>query len=279
MDTILNKIDSEAIFSSMAVLLERQGYILVLETLRNSNRKIETRIRELEPDFYGERHEGYIVLTLHQTDKDYIIDNDERFYIEEQIKNVILHLLPDHSDVTVDIKCIPKDTGHHRFNATENYLIDRASAIADGIKSGVFTETVARLINAVKHKDHKLATGESKDMLESFAKHITGKNGEATFPQLIRDCIEGCIGSSALKPPAITANTETKAKTIAEAVTRILSALYTSVLSVNALRCLQGTGHGKGENHKDDLEEHHARLAVGSAILFMDFVLSSKIIH
>lgn len=144
--------------------------------------------------------------------------------------------------------------------------LSRAKAVADALDAGWMQKEIERLEAAVE-RDPTLAIGTAKDLLETCCKTILKKRGvavssRADLPELTKLLAK----ELSLVPEGIP--DEAKGSQTIRLILRNLTAL-TQYLA--ELRGLYGSGHGRDGKHRG-LEPRHARLAVGSAVAFIDFV-------
>lgn len=121
----------------------------------------------------------------------------------------------------------------------------RARTVADALDAGWMAKEIERLEQAVD-RDPALAIGTAKELVESCCKSLLNKRG-VPF---------------------------TKSEDLGELtkkVTRLILRNLTQLTNNLAqLRGLYGTGHGRDGQHRG-LQPRHARLAVASAVAFIDF--------
>lgn len=142
----------------------------------------------------------------------------------------------------------------------------RARAVADSLDAAWMKKEIERLENAVD-QDPALAIGTAKELVESCCKTILGKldvsfSNSADLPALTKLVAK----ELSLVPEGIHA--EAKG---AEAIKLILRNLSALTQYLAELRALYGSGHGRDGKHRG-LQPRHARLAVGAAVSFIDFV-------
>lgn len=148
--------------------------------------------------------------------------------------------------------------GHRSF--------ERGRSVADSLDAGAIAKQIQRMEYAVE-KDPELAIGSAKELVESCCKTILGKLGvEIGKSDDMNDLAKKVAKSLDLVPEGI----DDQAKG-AECIKRILSNLNQIAGNLANLRRLYGTGHGKDGKHRG-LQPRHARLAVASAVAFVDFV-------
>lgn len=128
---------------------------------------------------------------------------------------------------------------------------------------------IERLENAVD-SDPALAIGTAKELVESCCKSILERRGvtipkKADLPKLTKMVTK----ELKLVPEGI--SDEAKGADTIKLLLRNLSALTRYLAE---LRSLYGSGHGRDGKHRG-LEPRHARLAVGAAVVFIDFVTST----
>jgi hypothetical protein len=144
--------------------------------------------------------------------------------------------------------------------------VSRARTVADALDAGWMQKEIERLENAVE-RDPALAIGTAKELIESCCKSILSKRGvevsrKADLPELTK-----LIAKELKLVPEGIAD-EAKGSDTIRLILRNLSAL-TQYLA--ELRGLYGSGHGRDGKCRG-LEPRHARLAVGAAVSFIDFV-------
>lgn len=164
-----------------------------------------------------------------------------------------------------------KIAGRPRFVARQlststDRAVSRARNVADALNAGSMQKEIQRLENAVT-SDPALAIGTAKDLVESCCKSILRQRGitvnaSASLPELTKALAK----ELSLVPEGIS----DKARG-AETVKLILRNLSSLTHYLAELRGMYGSGHGRDASHRG-LEPRHARLAVASAVAFIDFV-------
>jgi len=125
---------------------------------------------------------------------------------------------------------------------------------------------IERLENAVD-RDPTLAIGTAKELVETCCKSILTKREIAfTKPDDLGDLAKKVTKALQLVPEGISEATKG-----AENIKMILRNLAQLTSNLAQLRGLYGTGHGRDGQHRG-LQPRHARLAVASAVAFIDFV-------
>jgi hypothetical protein len=125
-------------------------------------------------------------------------------------------------------------------------------------------------IEAAIDTDPALAIGTAKEMVETCCKHIA----EALKIELpanpdMPDLVKAVLKALRLVPEGIP-----EASKGAQSIKRTLSSLGQITQGLAELRKLYGTGHGRSASHRS-LSARHARLAVGAAAAFVEFVVST----
>ncbi len=161
--------------------------------------------------------------------------------------------------------------GRPRFvgNRIENNnlrSVTRAKTVADALDAGWMQKEIERVEAAVE-SDPALAIGTAKDLIETCCKSILTKRGvelpaSIDLPKLTK------LLTKELKLVPEGISDEAKG---AESIRLILRNLSVLTQYIAELRGLYGSGHGRNGKHRG-LEPRHARLAVGAAIAFIDFV-------
>ncbi|WP_245841644.1 abortive infection family protein [Sphingomonas lenta] len=144
--------------------------------------------------------------------------------------------------------------------------VSRARTVADALDAGWMQKEIERLEVAVE-ADPALAIGTAKDLVETCCKSILTRQGIAfsktvTLPELTK------LLTKELKLVPEGIPDEAKG---AEAIRLLLRNLTTITQYLSEIRSLYGSGHGRDGRHRG-LEPRHARLAVGAAVAFIDFV-------
>lgn len=161
--------------------------------------------------------------------------------------------------------------GRPRFVARKVELaggrsVSRARTVADALDAGWMQKEIERLEVAVE-ADPSLAIGTAKDLVETCCKSILTRQQipfakSATLPELTKLLTK----ELRLVPEGI--SEEAKG---AETIRLLLRNLTTITQYLSEIRSLYGSGHGRDGKHRG-LEPRHARLAVGAAVAFIDFV-------
>lgn len=153
-----------------------------------------------------------------------------------------------------------------QFHGTSGRSVSRAKTVADALDAAWMQKEIERLEQSVE-RDPALAIGTAKELVESCCKSILTKRGievskKADLPELTKLLAK----ELRLVPEGI--SEEAKG---AETVRLILRNLGALTQYLAELRGLYGSGHGRDGKHRG-LEPRHARLAVGAAVAFIDFV-------
>lgn len=153
-----------------------------------------------------------------------------------------------------------------RLQAAGGRSVTRARSVADALDAGWMQKEIERLENAIE-RDPALAIGTAKELVETCCKSILSKRGvevsrKADLPELTKLLAK----ELRLVPEGI--SDEARGAETIRLILRNLSAL-TQYLA--ELRGLYGSGHGRDGRHRG-LEPRHARLALGAAVAFIDFV-------
>ena len=142
----------------------------------------------------------------------------------------------------------------------------RARTVADALDAGWMAKAIERLERAID-TDPDLAIGTAKELIEACCKTILTKRGIlVTKSEDLSDLTKKVAKDLQLVPEGIT--DETKG---AENIRLILRNLTQLTNNLAQLRGLYGTGHGRDGQYRG-LQPRHARLAVASAVAFIDFV-------
>jgi hypothetical protein len=115
--------------------------------------------------------------------------------------------------------------------------------------------------------DPELAIGTAKELAESCCKSIlTKREIEFSKGADLNDLTKLLVKELQLVPDGVSDQAKG-----AENIRLILRNLTQLTNNLAQLRGMYGTGHGKDGQHRG-LQPRHARLAVGSAVAFIDFV-------
>lgn len=149
--------------------------------------------------------------------------------------------------------------------------IDRAYTSADILSSNWMQTEVKRAQDAIE-SDPALAVGTAKDLVESCCKSILE---ELDKPPSKSDDLPKLTKAVAKELDLLPDGVSSQAKG-ADTIKRTLSNLVSLTKGIAELRGLYGSGHGKDGKHIG-IEPRHARLAVSSAITFVDFVTETYV--
>lgn len=153
-----------------------------------------------------------------------------------------------------------------RVDAGGRRAVSRALAVADALDAGWMQKEIERLEAAVD-KDPSLAIGTAKDLVETCCKSIlTRQQVDFSKSAKLPDLVKLVAKELKLVPEGI--SDEAKG---AETIRLLLRNLTSVTQYLAELRSLYGSGHGRDGRHRG-LEPRHARLAVGAAVAFADFV-------
>ncbi|WP_427144096.1 abortive infection family protein (plasmid) [Pseudomonas nitroreducens] len=142
----------------------------------------------------------------------------------------------------------------------------RAKTVAEALNAGWMAKEIERLENAVD-RDPALAIGTAKELVETCCKSILKKRDiPFTKSDDLGDLTKKVAKALQLVPEGISEATKG-----AENIKMILRNLAQLTSNLAQLRGLYGTGHGRDGQHRG-LQPRHARLAVASAVAFIDFV-------
>jgi hypothetical protein len=153
-----------------------------------------------------------------------------------------------------------------RMGLASGRSVSRARTVADALDAGWMQKEIERLEVAVE-ADPALAIGTAKDLVETCCKSILTRQQitfvkSATLPELTKLLTK----ELRLVPEGI--SDEAKG---ADTIRLLLRNLTTITQYLAEIRSLYGSGHGRDGKHRG-LEPRHARLAVGAAVAFIDFV-------
>lgn len=153
-----------------------------------------------------------------------------------------------------------------RIEALGGRSVTRARNVADALDAGWMKKEIERLENAVD-SDPALAIGTAKELIESCCKSILKKRDVSFTNSTDLPTLTKLVAKELrLVPEGI----ENEAK--GADIIRLLLRNFTSMTQYLAqLRGLYGSGHGRDGSYRG-LQPRHARLAVGAAVTFIDFL-------
>lgn len=189
---------------------------------------------------------------------------------EEAVK-LVSHFNEQLRQIGWEIYEIEQIAGRPRFSFAElthhgGHAVLRARNVADALNAGWMAKEIERLENGID-RDPALAIGTAKELVETCCKTILTKRGVAfTKSEDLGELTKRLTKELQLVPEGI--SDEAKG---AENIKLILRNLTQLTNNLAQLRGLYGTGHGRDGNHRG-LQPRHARLAVASAVAFIDFV-------
>lgn len=146
--------------------------------------------------------------------------------------------------------------------------LGRIQSVAASLNSQTLYQDLRRL-EGIGDSDPALAIGLAKELVETCCKTILDDrkipySEDVQLPKLVKMVRE----EVRVMPEHIDENAKANKE-----IKGILSSLGTIAANLATVRNEYGTGHGKGRNYKG-LEARHARLAIGAASTFVDFVMS-----
>jgi hypothetical protein len=155
---------------------------------------------------------------------------------------------------------------YRRLQPDRQRAVSRARTVADALDAGWMKQEIERLENGVE-RDPALAIGTAKDLVETCCKSILGKRG-VEYP---RGADLGDLTKLLTKELRLVPENITDEARGAENIRLILRNLTQLTHNLAQLRGLYGSGHGRDGKHRG-LQARHARLAVASAVAFIDFI-------
>lgn len=190
-------------------------------------------------------------------------------------RNEALKLVSDFNDQLRQAGCEifeeERIGGRPRFSYREltHYgprAVSRAHTVADALNAGWMAKAIERLERAVD-SDPELAIGTAKELVESCCKTIlTKRRVEFSRSADLGSLTKLLVKELQLVPEGVS----DQAKGV-DNIRLILRNLTQLTHNLAQLRGLYGTGHGRDGQHRG-LQPRHARLAVASAVAFIDFV-------
>jgi len=144
--------------------------------------------------------------------------------------------------------------------------VSRGRTVADALDAGWMAKEIERLEKSIDG-DPASAIGTAKELVETCCKTILNKRGVVYGKAAdIGDLTKLLLVNLQLVPEAVSDE-----KKGADNIRLILRNLTSLTHNLAQLRGLYGTGHGRDGKHRG-LQPRHARLAVASAVAFIDFV-------
>ncbi|WP_349811288.1 abortive infection family protein [Xanthomonas dyei] len=146
------------------------------------------------------------------------------------------------------------------------HAVSRGRTVADALDAGWMAKEIERLEKSIDG-DPASAIGTAKELVETCCKTILNKRGVVYGKAAdIGDLTKLLVVNLKLVPEGV--SDEAKG---AENIRLILRNLTSLTHNLAQLRGLYGTGHGRDGKHRG-LQPRHARLAVASAVAFIDFI-------
>ena len=155
---------------------------------------------------------------------------------------------------------------YRRLQANGQRAVSRARSVADALDAAWMQKEIERLENSIE-RDPALAIGTAKELVESCCKSILNKRDV----QYARGADIGDLTKLLTKELRLVPEDITDEAKGAENIRLILRNLTQLTHNLAQLRGLYGSGHGRDGKHKG-LQARHARLAVASAVAFIDFM-------
>ncbi|MBO1536743.1 abortive infection family protein [Pseudomonas sp. OA65] len=153
-----------------------------------------------------------------------------------------------------------------RQRSSSSRAVLRAKTVAEALDAGWMAKEIERLEHSID-RDPALAIGTAKELIETCCKSILTKRAiPFTKSDDLGDLTKKVAKELQLVPEGITDATKG-----ADNIRLILRNLTQLTNNLAQLRGLYGTGHGRDGQHRG-LQPRHARLAVASAVAFIDFV-------
>lgn len=188
---------------------------------------------------------------------------------DEALK-LVLHFNDQLRSVSWEIYEEERIAGRPRFSFRQlsgsSRAVLRAKTVAEALDAGWMAKEIERLENSID-RDPALAIGTAKELIETCCKSILTKRAiQFTKSDDLGDLTKKVAKELQLVPEGITDATKG-----ADNIRLILRNLTQLTNNLAQLRGLYGTGHGRDGQHRG-LQPRHARLAVASAVAFIDFV-------
>lgn len=158
---------------------------------------------------------------------------------------------------------------YQRVRQGADRSVSRGRTVADALDADWMSMEIERLESAVE-RDPPLAIGTAKELVETCCKTIlTRRSVPFTRSEDLGELTKKLAKELKLVPEGIT--DQVKGVNNIRLILRNLTQLTNNLAQ---LRGLYGTGHGRDGQHRG-LQPRHARLAVASAVAFVDFVVAT----
>lgn len=247
-EKLFKKEDQEKLLSSLVELLSKSNTDSTIRKVAIFN------IKKADPAIFYFDHSvyGHIKLTLNLQMDNFLSQQIFQHDVESLIKKHLKTCFPNYEYHYVLICPILRDTGAHKDDYPKKYYQERITSINDYVNSESFTQTSARILNALESKDYPAAVGGARETLESFMKHITSTD-EQQFNKLCAN----------FNMKLLSQNNDTNCE-------EVINLLDKLILCITKLRNIYGTGHGPSKD-KAPIKSYNARLIVETAISIMSY--------
>jgi hypothetical protein len=191
-------------------------------------------------------------------------DRDEALKLAKQFND---QLRPEGWELVEEQKIAGRPRFSYRtYSQIDGRALLRARTVADAMAAGSMEKEIERMERGI-NSDPALAIGTAKELVETCCKYILDQRG-VTYSRGadIGDLTKLVVKCLKLVPDGIP-----EAARGADNIKMILRTLSTLTHNLAELRSMYGTGHGRRPGLKG-LQPRHARLAVGAAVTFIEFV-------
>lgn len=155
---------------------------------------------------------------------------------------------------------------YRRLSHPGRRAVSRARTVADALDAGWMARAIERLERAID-ADPDLAIGTAKELVESVCKTLLSRRRvEFSRSADLNDLTKLVLKELNLVPDDVSDQAKG-----AESIRLIMRNLAQLTNNLAQLRGLYGTGHGRAGAHRG-LQPRHARLAVASAVAFIEFL-------
>lgn len=157
----------------------------------------------------------------------------------------------------------------HKFNLSNTVIESYAKELKKNFSTDYMSSQIALMMEMQK-KNPTEAIGKAKELIESCCSTILEERNEEInkdwkVQQLVKATTKVLKVTPKEVPDEMPGSDEIKA---------LLGNLAAIAPNIATLRNNYGSGHGKSADYKG-LEERHARLAIGSAVILVDFLWTS----
>lgn len=157
----------------------------------------------------------------------------------------------------------------HKFHSSNTVIESYAKELKKKFSTDYMSSQIALMIE-MQRKNPTEAIGKTKELIESCCSTILEERNEV----IDKDCTVQQLVKATMKVLKVTPEDIPDKTPESKAIKTLLGNLAAIATNIATLRNKYGSGHGKSADYIG-LEEHHAKLAIGSAITLVDFLWTS----